>query len=38
VFTAAAINLIRLDTWWNTAPLDRTRSSHLTRLDHALAA
>jgi hypothetical protein len=29
---AAAINLIRLDAWWTGTPLDRTRTSHLQRL------
>jgi hypothetical protein len=29
---AAAINLIRLDAWWTSRPLDRTRTSHLSRL------
>lgn len=29
---AAAINLIRLDAWWTSRPLDRTRTSHLQRL------
>ncbi|MGI8313136.1 IS1182 family transposase [Saccharopolyspora hattusasensis] len=38
VFSAVALNLIRLDAWWNGHPLDRTRTSHLTRLEHALAA
>ncbi|MFD7676585.1 hypothetical protein [Streptomyces anulatus] len=38
VFSAAAINLIRLDAWWNGHPLDRTRASHLARLDLSLAA
>ncbi|MGW3473265.1 transposase [Saccharopolyspora sp. NPDC000995] len=33
-----ALNLIRLDAWWNGHPLDRTRISHLTRLELALAA
>ncbi|PWR14698.1 IS1182 family transposase [Micromonospora sicca] len=37
-FTAIALNLIRLDAWWNRQPLDRTRTSHLTRLDYTLAA
>jgi transposase len=37
-FTAVALNLIRLDAWWNGHLLDRTRTSHLTRLDHTLAA
>lgn len=30
---AAAINMIRLDAYWTGHPLDRTRSSHLTRLN-----
>jgi transposase len=38
VYSAVALNLIRLDAWWNGHPLDRGRSGHLTRLDHALAA
>ncbi|MFE7758530.1 transposase [Streptomyces sp. NPDC057429] len=38
VFSAAALNLIRLDAWWNGHPLDRTRASHLARLDLSLAA
>ncbi|WP_445081921.1 IS1182 family transposase [Streptomyces ipomoeae] len=38
VFSAAALNLIRLDAWWNGHPLDRTRVSHLARLDLSLAA
>jgi transposase len=32
---ATAINLIRLDAWWTGRPLDRTRTSHLQRLDLA---
>ncbi|MFI2651790.1 IS1182 family transposase [Micromonospora fulviviridis] len=36
VFSAVAINLIRLTAYWNGHPLDRTRTSHLARL--ALAA
>jgi transposase len=32
---AAAINLIRLDAWWTGRPLDRTRTTHLQRLDLA---
>lgn len=32
-FSAVALNLIRLDAWWNGRPLDRTRTSHLARLD-----
>ena len=38
VYSAVALNLIRLDAWWNGHPLDRTRTSHLTRLELALAA
>ncbi|MFI7643355.1 IS1182 family transposase [Nonomuraea sp. NPDC049400] len=38
VFTAAAINMIRLDAWWTAAPLARTRISHLAALDLALTA
>src|SRR6185437_293094 len=29
---ATAINLIRLDAWWTGTPLDRTRTTHLQRL------
>ena len=35
---AAAINMIRLDAYWTGHPLDRTRTSHLARLDFTLAA
>ncbi|MFJ7273260.1 IS1182 family transposase [Kitasatospora sp. NPDC098663] len=35
VLTATAINLIRLDAWWNEEPLARTRTSHLAALDLA---
>jgi transposase len=35
---AVAINLIRLDAWWTCTPLDRTRTSHLQRLQLGLAA
>jgi transposase len=38
VFSAVALNLIRLDAWWNGHPLDRTRTSHLSQLELALAA
>lgn len=38
VISAAALNLIRLDTWFNGVPLDRSRTSHLARLELALAA
>ncbi|MFE7332377.1 transposase [Streptomyces sp. NPDC057565] len=37
-FSAVALNLIRLDAWWNGHPLDRTRTRHLARLDLSLAA
>jgi transposase len=35
VFSAVALNLIRLDAWWNGHPLDRGRTSHLARLELA---
>jgi transposase len=35
---ATAINIIRLDAYWTGHPLDRTRSSHLARLDFTTAA
>jgi transposase len=35
---AAAINLIRLDAWWTAKPIDRTRTTHLQRIDLSLAA
>jgi hypothetical protein len=35
---AAALNLIRLDAWWNGEVLDPRRTSHLSRLELALAA
>jgi hypothetical protein len=38
VLSAVALNLIRLDAWWNSHPLDRTRVSHLARLDLSLTA
>ena len=38
VYSAVALNLIRLDAWFNGLPLDRTRTSHLSRLELALAA
>ena len=38
VYSAVALNLIRLHAYWNGHALDRTRTSHLTRLEHALAA
>lgn len=38
VFTATAINLIRLDAWWTGTPPGRTRTSHLATLSLTLAA
>ncbi|MER5914501.1 IS1182 family transposase [Streptomyces sp. NPDC001982] len=38
VCSAVALNLIRIDAWWNGHPLDRTRTSHLARLELSLAA
>ncbi|WP_157436768.1 IS1182 family transposase [Actinospica robiniae] len=38
VLTACAINLIRLDAYWNGQILDRTRTSHLGRLELSLIA
>jgi DDE family transposase len=38
VFSATAINLIRLEAWWTGTPAGTTRISHLARLDLALAA
>lgn len=35
VFSAVALNLIRLDAWWNNRPLDRGRTNHLARLEVA---
>ncbi|MDQ1295190.1 MAG: hypothetical protein QG608_3075 [Actinomycetota bacterium] len=37
VIAATAVNLIRLDAYWTGRPLDRTRSSHLARLDFTQA-
>jgi IS5 family transposase len=37
-YAAVALNLIRLHAWWNGHPLDRTRTSHLGRLELELAA
>ncbi|MFD5493275.1 transposase [Streptomyces sp. NPDC001812] len=37
-FSAVALNLLRLDAWWNGHPLDRTRTGHLARLDLSLTA
>jgi len=38
ILTACAINLIRLDAYWNGHALDRTRTSHINRLGLSLAA
>lgn len=38
VFIACAINLIRLNAYWNGHTLDRTRTSHINRLALDLAA
>ena len=38
VYSAVALNLIRLDAYWNGHPLDQTRTSHLSRLDVPVAA
>jgi hypothetical protein len=37
VLSVTALNLIRLDAYWNGHMLDRTRTSHLARLELALA-
>jgi transposase len=36
VYCAVALNLHRLDAYWNDTPIDRTRTSHLARLDLSL--
>jgi transposase len=38
VYSAVALNLIRLHAYWNGHPLDRRRTSHLARLELTLAA
>ncbi|GAA2764843.1 hypothetical protein GCM10010103_38840 [Streptomyces paradoxus] len=38
VHSAVALNLIRLNAWWNGKPLDRRHTSHLARLELSLAA
>ena len=35
-YQATALNLHRLDAYWNDTPIDRTRTSHLARLDLTL--
>ena len=39
-FSATALNIVRLDAYWTTGPLDRTRrsSSRLERLSYRLSA
>jgi transposase len=37
VYSAVALNLRRLDAYWNGTPLNRKRTSHLTRLNLQLA-
>ena len=37
-YAAVALNLIRLDAWWNGHPLDRTRTSHLAPFELQLAS
>ena len=37
-FKAIALNFIRLDAWFNGVPVEPRRTSHLSRLDLALAA
>ncbi|MDB4873147.1 MAG: transposase [Gemmatimonadales bacterium] len=36
--SAVALNLLRLHAWWNGHALDRTRTTHLARLELSLAA
>jgi transposase len=38
IYMAAALNLLRLHAYWTGTPLDRRRTSHLARLELALAA
>jgi hypothetical protein len=38
IFAATTINMIRLDAYWTGKPLDRTRATHLARLDFTQAA
>jgi len=37
-YSAATLNLIRLEAYWTGQPLDRQRTSHLARLDLSLTA
>jgi transposase len=36
LYLAVALNLYRLDAYWNDTPIDRSRTSHLARLDLSL--
>jgi transposase len=36
IYSAVALNLCRLDAYWNDTPLHRTRTSHLASLDQTL--
>jgi hypothetical protein len=36
-FSATALNIVRLDTWWTTNPLRHPRTSRLERLNYQLA-
>lgn len=38
LYMACALNLLRLEAYWNGTPLDRQRTSHLARLELHLAA
>jgi hypothetical protein len=38
LYNAVALNLLRLHAWWNGHALDRTRTTHLARLELSLAA
>jgi transposase len=38
IYMACALNLLRLHAYWTSTPLDRQRTSHLTRLELRLAA
>jgi hypothetical protein len=37
-YMACALNLLRLEAYWNGIPLDRRRTSHLARLELHLVA
>ena len=37
-FIAVALDLLRLEAYWNGTPLDRRRTSHLARLELSLVA